>query len=186
VGLEGDSRGAGGTEEGNVSGIKPVPLSEFYRSLHARGMDAGKLAALVSRSRVTVTRILSGDRPPGYVWSYLLPHLTRREIGLLREAHRQIDPHRNSLERKAERAKQSASNREKVHARIAVRTAVRQGNLVRPDTCPRCGQPGNIEAHHADYSKPYDVQWLCAECHRKEHSKPVGTLFHVEAQQQTA
>ena len=32
----------------------------------------------------------------------------------------------------------------------------------------RCGS-ATVEAHHADYSRPLDVIWLCRECHRIEH-----------------
>lgn len=55
-----------------------------------------------------------------------------------------------------------------------VRAAIRRGDLVRPDQCSKClsiPEPAsdgrsNIQGHHADYSKPLDVEWLCAKCHR--------------------
>lgn len=55
-----------------------------------------------------------------------------------------------------------------------VRNAIKYGVLVRPDICERCGKdPGKasdgrskIHAHHHDYDKPLDVEWLCAKCHR--------------------
>ena len=57
----------------------------------------------------------------------------------------------------------------------AVRTALAQGVLVRPQQCTRCGRSGHaldgrsiIHAHHHDYTKPLDVEWICAKCHRKE------------------
>lgn len=47
----------------------------------------------------------------------------------------------------------------------AVRTALKQGKLVRPETCSRCGAAdakgidgrSTIHAHHHDYSKPLDI-----------------------------
>jgi hypothetical protein len=34
--------------------------------------------------------------------------------------------------------------------------------------CEKCGYHKS-QAHHHDYSKPLDVNWLCFACHRKEH-----------------
>ncbi len=56
-----------------------------------------------------------------------------------------------------------------------VRQAIKNGDLVRPDRCSKCGHaPGlskagspMIHGHHDDYSKPLDVQWLCPKCHRE-------------------
>ena len=58
----------------------------------------------------------------------------------------------------------------KVHA------ALKQGRLVRATSCTRCGAPdrkgsdgrSTIHAHHADYNRPLDVEWICAKCHRSE------------------
>lgn len=55
-------------------------------------------------------------------------------------------------------------------ARAKTRYAIRIGRLVRPDVCSRCKRDGRrIQAHHADYSKPLDVYWLCALCHTWVH-----------------
>lgn len=58
----------------------------------------------------------------------------------------------------------------KEKARDKVQKAIRKGTLVRPSTCDDCGQDMFVEAHHEDYSKPLDVQWLCKDCHWKRHS----------------
>lgn len=39
--------------------------------------------------------------------------------------------------------------------------------------CEKCGIV-KVEAHHADYSKPLEVNWLCRSCHRTEHAKARG------------
>lgn len=53
----------------------------------------------------------------------------------------------------------------KLLARQIVYLAVRIGAITRPPKCSRCGITGKITGHHADYSKPLDVQWLCHLCH---------------------
>lgn len=56
-------------------------------------------------------------------------------------------------------------NRTKMRARQAILNRVHRGTLVRPTTCSKCGTVAATEAHHHDYSKPLDVQWLCKSCH---------------------
>ncbi len=53
----------------------------------------------------------------------------------------------------------------KVRARDAVRYALRMGWLVK-EPC-HCGET-EVQGHHEDYSKPLDVEWLCAKCHSKK------------------
>lgn len=63
------------------------------------------------------------------------------------------------------------------HARRQVKNAVENKRLVKPIVCPRCDQPTaarRMHAHHTDYTKPLDVQWLCGSCHRAEHGKRAG------------
>lgn len=61
----------------------------------------------------------------------------------------------------------------------AVRSAIKSGQLIRPAECTRCGASPStadgraaIQAHHHDYSKPLDVEWICAKCHRSETPLP--------------
>lgn len=45
--------------------------------------------------------------------------------------------------------------------------AQRWGELV-PQPCADCGADKS-EKHHEDYSKPFEIVWLCRKCHRKRH-----------------
>ena len=64
-----------------------------------------------------------------------------------------------------------AANLEKRAAQVKVGNAIRDGKLIRPDICENCGVTGKkIQAHHEDYDKPLDVNWLCIPCHRKRHN----------------
>jgi len=56
---------------------------------------------------------------------------------------------------------------ERVHARNLLDKAVRQGKITRLP-CEVCGNP-KTEAHHENYSKPFDVQWLCKKHHNEIH-----------------
>lgn len=58
--------------------------------------------------------------------------------------------------------------RERILARSIMNHAIRAGAL-RRGTCERCGSMEHVEGHHPDYSKPLDVVWLCAKCHKIEH-----------------
>ena len=54
---------------------------------------------------------------------------------------------------------------ERRRAQSAVGCALKKGILIRPNHCQQCGQSGKIHAHHHDYSKPLEVEWLCVRCH---------------------
>jgi len=58
---------------------------------------------------------------------------------------------------------------EKVLARRALNNAVKRGAVVKPAVCDGCHQPGKLHGHHADYSQPLKVRWLCPPCHALEH-----------------
>jgi len=54
------------------------------------------------------------------------------------------------------------NNPEKVKAHRKVYSAVRNGTLIK-EPC-FCGET-KVQAHHYDYSKPLDVEWLCKDHH---------------------
>lgn len=57
-------------------------------------------------------------------------------------------------------------------ARRAVRAAVIDGRLVRPDACQRCSEIRPVQAHHWRGYEPeawLDVEWLCTRCHKTAH-----------------
>lgn len=64
-------------------------------------------------------------------------------------------------------------------AHNAVAHALRTGRLVRPSTCSRCGRRCKPDAHHADYRKPLDVEWLCRRCHNRAHENRADNGRHA-------
>lgn len=57
----------------------------------------------------------------------------------------------------------------KILANTAVGNAIRSGELIKPKNCESCNAEGKIHGHHDDYSKPYEVRWLCVKCHTQWH-----------------
>ena len=49
--------------------------------------------------------------------------------------------------------------------------AVKTGKINRPDQCSKCQKKCIPHAHHEDYSKPFNVLWLCSSCHFFHHHK---------------
>lgn len=76
---------------------------------------------------------------------------------------------------KAAQQKEAARRRrkfpEKIKAGHVVDNAVRYGQLVRPTICSSCLREKFVEGHHPDYSKPFEVEWLCKKCHVEVHHK---------------
>ncbi len=58
----------------------------------------------------------------------------------------------------SDKAKEAAAARGKLHM------SIRRGIDVKASVCALCGSPDNLQACHEDYSKPYDVIWLCRRC----------------------
>ena len=54
-------------------------------------------------------------------------------------------------------------------AHIIVGNALRDGRLTKQFECSVCNSNKKIEAHHNDYTKPFDVRWLCEKCHKNWH-----------------
>lgn len=94
-----------------------------------------------------------------------------------KENERRMKHHRDHPEIKKERDKRAIlKNPEKNRARGALRQKICRGTIIKPSCCDRCKMEAKrIEAHHHDYSKPFDVLWLCVECHKIEHGKIIGT-----------
>jgi hypothetical protein len=73
-----------------------------------------------------------------------------------------------------ERAKaQKEQEPEKYRARYTLTNAVREGKIDKPSNCEDCREEfptRRIHGHHSDYSKPLEVEWLCAPCHATRHA----------------
>lgn len=61
----------------------------------------------------------------------------------------------------------------KYKAHCSVNNALRDGRIVRPDTCSCCQSTSKLQAHHWSYEEEHwlNVVWLCTRCHADEHNR---------------
>lgn len=70
-----------------------------------------------------------------------------------------------------------AANPEKFRAQSILGNAVKRGELQR-QPCQHCGEP-RTHGHHSDYTKPLEVMWLCAVCHKEEHARMAQKALEI-------
>lgn len=93
-------------------------------------------------------------------------YVRRKEIILRKgKEYRATDAGKIARRKEAERYKKTPQY--KVH--YALTNAVRDGKIVKPSHCSKCGAGGRIHGHHYDYRKPLEVVWVCTDCHIHIH-----------------
>jgi len=87
------------------------------------------------------------------------------------EYYREYDRKRGAHGPEDKTVRYRSKNPEKYYAHTAVSNAIRSGELMKPNNCEKCGAERLLHAHHPDYSKPLDVEWLCVPCHTLAHGR---------------
>ena len=87
-----------------------------------------------------------------------------------------IELHREACKERWRRNKKRVGYKKKrdpikEKCRQAVRNAVATGKIIKPKNCSKCGLPRLLQAHHKDYAKPFEFEWLCSLCHGIKHRK---------------
>lgn len=82
---------------------------------------------------------------------------------------RQRDPQKFRERERLAGKKKRERFAQRVTARNLLNSAVKRGEIQKPDRCSDCRQVAKITGHHEDYSKPLDVVWLCYGCHGRRH-----------------
>jgi hypothetical protein len=72
--------------------------------------------------------------------------------------------------RAASVARCKRSHLEEIRTRNIVSKHIRRGHLKRRP-CEVCGAANDIHAHHDDYSKPFEIVWLCRRHHAELHRR---------------
>jgi hypothetical protein len=85
-----------------------------------------------------------------------------------RDKHRARAKEKNKINGHLIQAKRDPFKR---RASVAINNAVSQGRMIKPTACQGCGWTGRLHGHHEDYSKPFEVEWLCSICHGLRHRK---------------
>ena len=145
-----------------------LPLSEFYRH---KQMADGHLNSCkhCQKSRVRANRAKNVDRYRAYDRRRYAEDETRQIDIIARAAIRAID--RADEVREAQR-RWGERNKHQRKAHNAVNNAVRDGRLHKPTCCNKCGQETpsrRLQAHHHDYDRPLNVDWVCTTCHGQTH-----------------
>ena len=85
------------------------------------------------------------------------------------EEIRQYDRSRGNRQLPSYQIEYRHNHPDRSKANGAVARAIRSGKLNRPVACWHCGDQKRVVAHHADYSLPLAVSWLCQGCHMQVH-----------------
>jgi len=140
------------------------PLAEFYK--HSRMMD-GHLNKCIPcvKSRVQKHREVNLEKIRAYDKTRAMkPHRVKA-----RKQYMQTDAgkvaKRNSMQAYFERYPMIKA------AHIMTRNAIRDKRLPQKFECSICQSTKKIEAHHDDYTKPFDIRWLCEQCHKSWHKQ---------------
>ena len=128
---------------------KTMPLSEFYTDKTAKS-GYRKKCKICHNAQCAALRALSHD-----VYLARMRQWNRTDVA------------------KASVAAWATRNPEAKAAHLAVRNAVRSGELVRPVVCEGCGEEKPLQGHHESYDEDrwLDVDWLCQRCHRQLGTK---------------
>ncbi len=139
-----------------LTGCSNGYIRQWARKLGLPAFSRGRPEGSVSPKKEELETFVKEQRQAG---------LTLQAIGTLRGLTRQrID---------------QILNRGKSNARQRFAAAVKEGRIERPKVCSACGKRKKIHGHHDDYSKPFDVRWLCPKCHYKQHSKNGFTIAEL-------
>lgn len=135
------------------------PLTEFYKN---KGMADGRVNKCKDCTKISVSENYRKNRS----------HYAEYEQKRWRDSKRRakaVEYQRNT--RKQNLTKYKATN--------AVNNALRDGRLTKKP-CEMCGAEDS-QAHHWDYNKPLEVQWLCRACHLMMHEKQAYEFENIEA-----
>jgi len=143
------------------------PTIEFSRQARASdGLSAHCKACVRATSRAWYRANRERHRASARLWEIE----NADKVAEARQRSKERNPEADSENSRRQRLRHP----EKAKARRAVSHAVQRGKICKPEICERCEKrvesPVNMHAHHHDYSKPLEVEWLCRNCHVDRHT----------------
>ena len=139
------------------------PLSAFYR--HKKMAD-GRVNKCKECNKVDVQKNYRANIEHYKEYEKGRANLQHRVEA--REEYAQTDEGKKALARG--RKAWEGRNPIKKGASTMVGNAIRDGKLIKPDNCSKCGNtPSRLHGHHDDYAFPLTVRWLCPGCHTQWH-----------------
>lgn len=143
-----------------------LPLSAFYKRKHS--VDGCRNAC-----KDCFGKQVSGNRKARLAqYKNYEQGRRRRPERIAADKARRTQPQRLELQRRAQR-RYYAKHRDRQRARGMVCGAIRRGQMSR-QACFFCNA-ANAEAHHFDYSRPFDILWVCAFHHRELEGRATGS-----------
>jgi len=95
-------------------------------------------------------------------------YFKNREAYIEYDRQREQTLHRKKLKIKYQKQTRK-NNPQKYKCTTMVNHAIKKGKI-KKGLCEVCNNE-KVEAHHEDYDKPFDINWLCKKHHLKLHNK---------------
>ena len=138
-------------------------LSEFYS--HPR-MGDGHLNKCKECNKKDVTK--NRRRRAEYYKQYDRDRANLSHRVKARKEYAKTEQGKRAMNRGRLRYAKKNPHKKKVSQKL--NNGIRDGKIQKPSSCFVCKKDNcRIEGHHEDYSKPFDVMWLCRKCHAQIH-----------------
>jgi hypothetical protein len=141
------------------------PLTEYYRHDAMNDGHLGKCKEC-TKSDAMAYRVKNLARVKEYDRNR--PNHAERIANNKAQYQKDMADEQKRARRWANAAMWRMANPLKRKAHIVTSNAIRGGKLEKKP-CEHCGAAEKVHAHHEDYNKPLDVNWLCVDCHGARH-----------------
>ena len=109
---------------------------------------------------------------PDKIAKYRIKQRKRIEEDRPKERERNKRDYQKHKQKRLKKCKEYRNlNKQIKQAHGMIKYQIKIGKIKRPEKCSICNKSENIHAHHADYSKPLEIIWLCASCHNFLHRR---------------